>query len=63
MANIVDVRCYITPAHKKQIKTIAFERGISVSRLLKDMLCREIPDPTESPKNNNLVKGDFRYEN
>ena len=45
MKKLIDVRCYVSAEHKRQIKKVAFERNISVNKLLKEIISTAIPEP------------------
>lgn len=45
MKKLIDVRCYVSPEHKRQIKKVALERNISVNKLLKEIISTAIPEP------------------
>ena len=49
MDKLVDIRCYITPEYKHQIKRTALEQNISVSRLLYQIICQAIPQAKTTP--------------
>ena len=47
MRKYVDVRCHVTPVFKHKNKRIAFDRNVSVNKLLNEILCREFQEQTE----------------
>ena len=46
MKKLVDVRCYVSPEQKRQIKKMAFDQNISVNKMLKDIITKAIPEPS-----------------
>lgn len=48
MKSLVDIRCYITPEYKHQIKRTALDRNISVNKLLGEIVRKAIPQLQDS---------------
>ena len=45
MQKLVDIRCYVSPEHKRLIKQTALDRNTSVNKLLKEIICTALPEP------------------
>ena len=48
MKKTIDIRCYVTPAHKQLIKQTALDRNISVNKLLKEIIGAVLPESSEN---------------
>lgn len=48
MKTLVDIRCYVSPEHKRLIKQTALDRNMSVNKLLKEIISTVLPEPRPS---------------
>ena len=48
MQKLVDIRCYVSPEHKRLIKQTALDRNTSVNKLLKEIITTALPEPRPS---------------